>query len=174
MTTEPIFGSARLTEAEVREALASSPFMRYRWLTLLLSATLTAVMVFRDGGIRVDRWPDILVIGLVFAVLSATVLLAPRTQARKMLKEMDANRGEADYRFDADGITIRAPGTSSSVSWRIITSYRETPHTFLVYTSPNLANIVPKRAFNAADVDAVRALLAASVFPVGRSKEGRR
>jgi hypothetical protein len=108
---------------------------------------------------------------LVMAVMVVLLLLAPRKQARKLLADMKADQGDFSYRFDGEGITIRAPGTSGSAAWRIIHRWKETPLTFLVYASPGLAKIIPKKAFSAADVEAVRALLVAKVRP---AEEGKR
>jgi hypothetical protein len=169
----PIFGCARLSEAEVREALIrTSPVLRFRWAILAVSAVGVVLAVPRFDGKGPNGWLDIAPFIVVLAVFFTMILLGPRTNARKILKALGAE-GEIDYRFDGEGMTIRAPGTSSTVSYRVITRYRETALTFLVYSSPGLANVVPKRAFAGADVDGVRALLEANVRPAGAT-EGKR
>jgi hypothetical protein len=162
----PIFGSARLSEAELREALVrTAPLLRHRWL-FLAACTGLGVLTTRMSDHHPRGWVlDFLPATIATAVLFVILLRAPGTSARKMLKTLGDS--DIDYRFDDQGVTIRASGTSSTVSYRVISRFRETERTFLVYTSPGLANIVPKRAFSAADQQAVRALLEAHVQPRG-------
>jgi hypothetical protein len=164
--SHPIFGSARLSEAEVREALMrTAPLLRHRWAFLAACLGL-AVLTSRTSAHQPRSWlVDFGAVIIVGAVMFVILLRAPGTSARKMLKTF--GEGDIDYRFDDAGMTIRAPGTSGTVSYRVITRFRETNRTFLVYTSPGLANIVPKRAFTVADQEAVRALLEAHVRPAG-------
>jgi hypothetical protein len=166
----PIFGSARLSEAEVREALIrTSPVLRFRWAILAVSAVAVVLAVPGFAGKGPTGWLDIAPFMVALMVFFIIILLGPRASARTALKAL-AGEGESHYRFDGQGMTIQAPGTAATVSYRVITRYRETALTFLVYTSPGLANVVPKRAFAGTDVDGVRALLEANVRPA----EGKR
>jgi hypothetical protein len=172
MAETPIFGSARYTEAEARDAISASPFIKYRWLMPVLPGAIAALVIVRDRGTGLDFWRELLPLIALFVVLLVLAVRAPRDQTKKALEEL-VGAGEVDYRIDAEGITMRAAGSSSSTSWRIITRYRETALTFLFYTSPGLSHMIPKRAFGAADLEAVRALFAANVRPAG-AKEGTR
>jgi hypothetical protein len=171
----PIFGSVRLSEAEVRDALmGASPILRYRWVGMVASAIACVLFMPSFEGKGPQSGLDFVPIIVALTIFWTMLLLGPRTSARRILKTLGAEQGEIDYRFDADGMTIRAPGSSVTISYRVINRYRETRLTFLVYGSPGMANIVPKRAFSAAGVNEVRALLEANVRPAGFSKEGQR
>ncbi|HVU51319.1 MAG TPA: YcxB family protein [Polyangia bacterium] len=97
------------------------------------------------------------------AVLVASLFVTPRLRARKLLEAL-AKGGDrhASYRFDADGVTFRTAGSTTTSAYRSIGEYREGEAAFLLYHSPGVAHIIPKRAFSPGDVARVRALLAAN------------
>jgi YcxB-like protein len=70
---------------------------------------------------------------------------------------------EVIYRFEGDGVTMRGPGSTTSLALRTLVRVKEGKTAFMLYVNPYVANIVPKRAFAPADVDRVRALLAMHV-----------
>lgn len=171
----PVFGSARLTEEVVLDALiGTSPILRYRWVIIPVVAALMIFVVPPVEGSETRPWLNLIPMLTLAVVLGVVLLRGPRRNARRLLAALSAEQGESDYRLDGEGLTIRAPGSSATVAYRVIDRYRETRLAFLVYTSPSVANIVPKGAFGAADLERVRALLATNVRQVGRPVEEAR
>ena len=64
------------------------------------------------------------------------------------------------YRFDDEGVTIRAAGVTTTFAYRKLVRVRELKTALLLYTTSMIANIVPKRAFSEGDLSRVRAFLA--------------
>jgi hypothetical protein len=51
------------------------------------------------------------------------------------------------YKFDDDGIHIIAGDRTATMAWNKITAIKDIGKMFLIYTSPKLAYIIPKRYF---------------------------
>src|SRR5262249_36944173 len=102
---------------------------------------------------------------LVFtAAFVGTLFVAPRLTARRILRALTkAGDGDVTYRFDPEGGTIRASGSTTSFAYRARTKAREGKTAFLLYPNPLVANIVPKRAFSAEGMERVRSYITANV-----------
>jgi hypothetical protein len=109
------------------------------------------------------------------AAFAALMFYIPRASARSLLLSLvRAGDNRVFYRFDAEGVTIRAAGSTSSFAYRTVIRSRETGTAFLLYATPEVASIVPKRAFAAGDLERVRALLGSQVpRQTARGQAGR-
>jgi len=108
-----------------------------------------------DGGMR-GQLPTIFV-GLFVALYLWGAILY---RSYRNWKVTPGLKGLVQYRFDDGGIAIEGPYFRGEVKWPGIVKWREGKHTFLIYSNPKIANIVPKRFFrNPLEVDAVRRLL---------------
>jgi YcxB-like protein len=164
-----IFGRVQLTEDDLRRGLAElSPLYRRRWWSLGVLVAVFGLMAMSGSSATLGRLaadPSALAGMLVPVVLCVLIVLGPRLGARRMMKTLGLGDGEVDYRFDPEGLTIRAPGSSSTTAYRRVHSHRVTSDAFLIYSTPLIANIVPKRAFAPADLPRIEAWLAANVQP---------
>jgi hypothetical protein len=163
----PILGEVAITEADfVRGVRESNAIFRMVWIALLAFGVFLANALWMGGA---ELFGQVLPSLIGFAVFNAVLLVTPRLAARKLHRAL-TNSGDSNifYRFDADGVTLRTPGSTSSVAWRAFARWREGKSAFLLYPSPAVFWIVPKRAFASGDVERVRALLAARVPPQRR------
>jgi hypothetical protein len=160
-----VVGTIELEERDLTAALLQmSPLFRLRHL-LAAAVVLLTVLSATGGGVSelYKLLPGVLVCGS-FVAFS---YLMPRFMAKKMLRaQTRAGDATVSYRFDADGVALRAAGATASFAYRTLVRTRETESALLLYTNPYIANIVPKRAFSPEDLERVRRLLPESIRPV--------
>jgi hypothetical protein len=160
-TSETVTGTLELQESDLRAAIIESSWpIRARFGILAVVALCYGALAVSEPSTVKQMLPSLLAIGAFLVVLFIT----PSRRARKLL-EVVAKGGDrhASYRFDADGLTLRTAGATTTAAYRSLSEYREGKTSFLIYSSPGVANVVPKRAFSPADLATVSALLAANV-----------
>jgi hypothetical protein len=81
-------------------------------------------------------------------------------QARLQAKGSPNLQCTVAYTFDNFGYAVEGVHARGEVKWSGLVKWKEGKHCFAVYTSPKIANIIPKRFFHSpADVEAVRGFL---------------
>jgi hypothetical protein len=100
-----------------------------------------------------------LALPIVLALVVARAFWKGRARwADNAVKDLRSLEG-VDFRFDAAGVTIDAPGRKATTAWSALARSIETPEAFAIYTTPATVMLVPKRAFSAEDQARLRALL---------------
>jgi len=84
----------------------------------------------------------------------------PRWAARKQFSKQPGAQGPKTVLLDADGIHWRWSGGSMDVEWKNYIRILEGKNQFLLYSSPVVFNVLPKRAFTAEQLSEMRALAA--------------
>jgi hypothetical protein len=161
--SEPTVGSVELEETDLRPALIDmSALLRGRVaITLVLAACYVSI-----AAVAVDSWSSKVQMFIFPTFFLGILWVSPFLSARRLLRAIEkAGDRHAHFRFDDDGVTMRRAGATSTFTYRTLVEYREGRTAFLLYTSPNVANIVPKRAFTPEGLARVSALLAANVKP---------
>jgi len=156
---EIIRGSVRFTQEDIHRGLLemnAALRSRYVILGLVLLSTVPTMLTQIDVNLLLS---SLFVICMSFGLL----FVGPWIRARTTFKAQHLGETDVEYRLDAEGMTIRSPGGTSSTAYRTVYRFRETPAVFLAYAAPGIANIIPKRAFQSADLDRVRALLSLNV-----------
>jgi len=159
--TEVVTGDLELEERDLHAAiLDTSWLLRARFGIAAILAFSYGTLAFMGHAHLQDLFGPL----LCGAVLVAALFVTPNLRARKLLEAL-AKGGDrrASFRFDGEGVTFRTAGSTTTSAYRSIAEYREGKAAFLVYHSPGVANVVPKRAFSPADLARVSALLAANV-----------
>jgi hypothetical protein len=163
MSAEAITATLRMTVRDLEVPIVEmSPIFRARPVlvgVLVLSVPMLASLQ-TGGGLP---WPHMLPQIAFSAVFVAFLYLAPRRAAHKILRALtQAGDGDISYRFDEDGVTIRAAGSTTTFAYRTLVKASEGSSAFLLYPhNPLVANIIPKRAFGADELPRVRAHIAA-------------
>jgi hypothetical protein len=162
-TGEPVMGTLELDERDLRAAIVDAS-----WL-LRARFGIAAILAFSYGTLAFMSPAAIgqMVQPITFgALVVALLFVMPYFQARKLLAAI-AKGGDkrASFRFDDDGVTLRTAGSTTTTTYRSLVEYREGKTAFLIYSSPNVGNVVPKRAFSPEGLARVGALLAANVKP---------
>ena len=159
--TDAVTGSLELEERDLHTAIIdTSWFLRARFAIAAILAFSYGMLAFASHAPTSQMFGPI----LCGAVLVSMLFVAPRMRARKLLESL-AKGGDrhASFRFDGDGVTFRTAGSTTTSAYRSIAEYSEGKTSFLVYHSPGVANVIPKRAFSPGDLARVSALLAANV-----------
>lgn len=86
-----------------------------------------------------------------------------RLSAKNQFSRSPMLREPRRMEFSENGIKTDAGLASSEVSWKAFIRYVESKDSFLLYTSPACFNIIPKRALQPGQVDALRRLLNGNV-----------
>ena len=120
---------------------------------LVLYGTLG--FIFDEGG-----WANHVAVITVGVMIPAFVWLAILNRCRETFKGTPNLKGSVRYEFDDVGFRVVALHSTGETQWGAITKWKEGKRVFVLYRSPKLAEIVPKRFFeNAANVNALRELL---------------
>jgi YcxB-like protein len=159
--SESVAGSVELEEADLRAAILEMSVMsRGRVGITLILAFAYGVLAFVGHAKASDLAPQA-AFGVFFLFF---LFIAPRIRARRLLEAIAVGGDRhASYLFDDESVTFRTAGSTATTAYRSLVDYREGPTAFLVYSSPGVAHVVPKRAFDAEGVARVSALLAANV-----------
>jgi hypothetical protein len=161
--SEATVGSVELEETDLRTAILDmSGLLRGRVaITVILALCFVSVL-----SVGAEGWGTKVQLLVLPALFLGLLWVSPVLSARRLLRAI-AKGGDrhASYRFDDESVTMRTAGSTMTISYRSLVEYREGKTAFLLYTAPNVANIVPTRAFPPEGVARVRALLAANVKP---------
>ena len=72
---------------------------------------------------------------------------------------------EIDFAAGEDGVRIETKSGKGTLTWPMIKGFREWPEAFLIDIGPRMNLYVPKRAFDAAQIGALRNLLTSKLRP---------
>ena len=119
--------------------------LRLLWPLFLLGVPIVPlnVLFFFLGG----DWTPIARNFLPYSCLVLFWLLIPLVSARWQLSKRPYLREEMRYGFDPEGVRLTAPSFSTFMKWSTIRAVRETKCAFLLYSAPNMAQVVPKTFF---------------------------
>jgi hypothetical protein len=153
---EPVVATISLTEEDIRAGIIeSSGLYRARWLVALLligeSVLLPAL------GIPFTSISSLLIGAVVFAAF--TFLMPWRSARRQVGRLRAAGDTNVTYRFDAEGLTTRSAGASSTVAYRRLVKTKVGKKTLLLSFHDHVANIIPLRAFSGDELARVLAFL---------------
>ncbi len=105
------------------------------------------------------NWSLILPLAFVSPAFMFLFFRNLRTHAAKnMLAELGWKEG-LEFRLDPQRFSFCASGREVNVEWQALTRSLEIPNAYLIYTTPRLAVIMPKRAFAPEELPRVHELL---------------
>jgi hypothetical protein len=155
-----VVGTIELTPEDLIAATVELSWMlRLRTIFLVVALGVYGVVWMTGGPAPSESLPVLAVVLLFWAI----VVVTPRYRARRAIRSLAA-RGDINvsYRFDDAGVTIRSAGATATFAYRTLVKVREGKTAFVLYTTPLLGNIVPKRAFASEEIPQVRSYLAAA------------
>ncbi len=157
----PIRGEAQLTADDFKAVWAAVPQVQrtIAWLAVLVVLLPTFIWLRADG-----RNPIIL--GAIPICLMAVAFGVYRGRGRWAEGALSGSHGKpVEYLFDGEAFQVKAPGRDSRAEWATLRGHVEVKGAFLIYMSPQIFVLVPKRAFTAADQARLGAELRARVPP---------
>lgn len=163
----PIRGEAQLTADDFKAVWVAVPAVRRMivWFVALVVLGPTFLWWRADG-----RNP--LILGAIPICLVAVAVGVYRGRARWAEAALGGSQGQPiQYLFDAEAFQVKAPGRDSRAEWATLRGHLEVDHAFMLYMSPQLFVLVPKRAFTDADQARLRSELTARV-PLQKAPSG--
>jgi hypothetical protein len=132
-------------------------------LARTIGVTSFAVAATVGGGLMLwqssdEFWLLPVVAGLVLGIIH---WLGPALATRRYWKGSTNIHGRNEIELDKHGYTVTFPNGHIHVAWSGLTKWRETEQLFLLYTHPQIAQILPKHFFASdSDVGLARQLIA--------------
>ena len=158
-----------LTQRDFFESLIAHR-NRKKWVKWSFRVFITVAIIFAGLSLFVaamrpsaetlsNLFPFLGLVGLWCLLMWGSPWWLARTQ---FLKQPSA-QGRRRALFDGDGIHWRWDGGSSEVEWKSYVRWMETRNEILLYTSPVLFGIVPKRALTPEQLSELRTLLTQNI-----------
>jgi hypothetical protein len=97
------------------------------------------------------------------AVWAALIFGSPWLIAKRLFGKQPSLRGRRTILLDTAGVHLRWSGGTSDLQWNNFTRQLEDKNQFLLYTSPVLFTVVPKRGFTPEQLTEFRTILAQNV-----------
>jgi hypothetical protein len=170
--TPCVEGEVELRAEELQRAVWDMPENRWvRRILLLFAVGIFAFASYRGHAGGGARGASLFVAPLVFL---AVLLVLLRWQLRRRLRNDSTGTRHLRFRFDPEGYAIEMPNASANIKYRALVRFVESPTALLLYTQSNFAQVLPKRALSAADLDQVRAWLKVGVTPQKSSPSPKR
>jgi hypothetical protein len=143
--------SYKLTERDVLEAQGKHGGTWGR--------SLVGIVLFAVGSLSLtlNPRPYPAAVGLMAGGLFLMFLL--RLQVWFSFKQNNKLQEQLGAAILDHGIDLSSPTASTHYQWERFTRYLETKNLFLVYQSPKVFNVFPKRAFGSGEVDEFRGML---------------
>jgi hypothetical protein len=158
-SVDAIEGSLELTRQDFVSAVRHLPGMKRSWP---LPVMLLVFMLLSSWFGAMPLTPSTL---LPAAFVAAMTFYFQHLNRQAWIKRAFAELGGGvtDFRFDDFGFSVESSLRQHRLAWASLARFIETPGSFLVYTSPQTLLVVPKRAFEADEVDDIRELCAARI-----------
>lgn len=155
--------------------------LRRTWLWLLLAALIPlaglplAVLIIRSGP-NPDLHPLFQSTWLPLSLLVILLIhyaVRPYLGARRTLRLQKHVLEPVTFSFTNESIVSTRPSAGAVIAWNVIVGMRETKSLFVLYETPTLCIIIPKRFFeNAAAIDSWRRIVAAHLPPKQIARPG--
>jgi hypothetical protein len=163
LSIEPVIATISLTARDLRAGIVESSLVyRIRWGFLIILLTMHGVARLGGGALYDDGGMAAGVQVLIMLFLFVTPWWTARNQLRRLIRAGDAS---ATYRFDDEGVTLRSAGASGSISYRRIVKIRQGKKSLLLYSSDQVSEAIPLRAFSPAQLARIRAFLPLQTEP---------
>jgi hypothetical protein len=155
----PVVASLALTERDIRAGLIEiGGGVIRRGLFMALVVVLFVAFLGRNGGMTSPT--TIAPLAFMVVLYAVFSFLIPSRNAKNQIEVLRrAGDTNVTYRFDEQGVTIQSAGASASIAYCLLVKTRRGKRTLLLFTTGQIAQIVPLRAFTAGELERVLAWL---------------
>ena len=140
--------------------------LRFIWPVVLLLLALAAMLLLLGllgGGANAAASLEAAGVMLLWTAL---LVLPQHFVARRQFAAQPALREPVNFRLDSEGMHSRTSAGAADASWKRFHSVRETGSLFILYTAPNLGNLLPKRFFaSGGELAEFRAMVERGIAP---------
>ncbi|HYP87418.1 MAG TPA: YcxB family protein, partial [Polyangiaceae bacterium] len=151
-----IRGELDLIEADLVRAAENLPEFKRRWLLPLAGFGVVSFTVLLNRALGVS-WRPLLPIALMGAFFCYFQHSIAKKWPARALAELGA--GKTKFRFDGQGVSVESPLRQLRYAWPGLARQLELPDSFIIYPTPRSLFVVPKRAFDEAELPLIRELL---------------
>jgi len=147
-----IEGALELTPSDFSSAVGHLPGFKRPWL--LPAIWGGALLVFN----LISAMPLTSLLPAIFVVVLFSYFqwLNRRAWAKRAFSDLGG--GVTKFRFDDYGLSVESSLRQHRLAWVSLARQLETPESLVVFTTPQTLFVIPKRAFKADQVDALRQL----------------
>lgn len=144
-----------------------------KWIFRLIASIIFGVALLNLGILVVKTnsktFADFFPL-LVLACLWGLILWgAPHWAARTQFRKQPSVQGPRTATLNNEGVNWKWDGGNADVGWKNFLRWQESKTQFVIYTSPIMFNMIPKRALTSEQVSEVRSLLMNHVGAAPRS-----
>ncbi len=167
---QAIRGHTALRESDFTAVWFKLPQVRNSAAYLGGSALLVPLVYWQS--VRGNAGPmPLLAIPIVFAALGYGLRQGRKRWAAAALTSSRGNEG-VEYLFDEQGFHVKAPGREARIAWDVLYRHLETETAFVLFTTPQIVTVLPKRAFAEVDQERLRSEFARRipVHPAGNMR----
>ena len=125
-----------------------------------------ALACLGSGALYWEHPPVAVSMGVLGIALLLAGRLGLRHAVRRQLRSMAEDTRDIEYQFSEDLLEIRTAISQSQHRYEALVKYAVGKHSLLVYVTPYVAQIIPKRAFREEELAQVERWLRARVKPV--------
>ena len=138
-----------------------------RQAMMLFGAFLLAAAIFLLApGRETKNPPTIFAMGLCGVALLGVYAFYPDYMAKRKFRSDGRIRREMTVEFSGAGVDAQTGETQSQSPWNSFVGYAESSSVFLLFLSPRLFLVFPKRVFELAQIGAFRELLHEKLSPM--------
>jgi len=124
-----------------------------------------AIFLLASGRARGDV-PTILATGVCGALLIGIYAFYPDFMAHRKFRTDGKIRREMNVEFSEEGVRALSAGMESFSAWKNFAGYAESSGVFLLFLSPKLFLLFPKRSFDTSEVSRFRDQLHGKLAPM--------
>ena len=155
----PVIATIELTEGDVRAGLIELGGGVWR-LGAVVAVVAGVFLTFAGRNGRLLSPAAIAPVAVMVVLYATFSFLIPSRNAKNQIDVLKrAGDTNVTYRFDDDGFTIRSASATASVAYRALGKTRRGKSTLLLFTTGQIAQLVPLRAFTTDESARVLAFL---------------
>ncbi len=166
--TERDFREAFVAHRNARLAFRLATRMFGAGMVLLLLASVLAGILLPGGR---QTLQSLMPVYLLFGAIVLVIWLGPWQAARSQFRGQPAARGPKTLTTTDSGMEWEGTTAKSEVHWPAYVRWCESNSMLLIYPSPALFVIVPKRAFTPEQLAEFRQLLEQNIGPVNKQRK---
>ena len=145
--------------------MAAISFLSMRWVLAVFAIVMLSALGVSDSilaAIRASRWLDVLkavAFPVLFCGMAVYILMFSGYNARRMLRNQPSLRGVWEAEFTGNGFRLANRIGGGENQWAAVNEVVETKSLFLLKLGPQVATVVPKRAFTGGQLEEFRGLV---------------
>lgn len=168
--SQVVQGALELTEDDLVKGHRElpSPFKMFWWMQI--GAAPVLLMFYNWTDFDLASLLPVAIFVLFFAWFLR--ILGPKSRGRKHFAALSPQERQVEYEFNPSSYRAATLVSEGRHQYGGLHRFIDGPSTFILYVSPQIAHLIPKRAFDAQGVDQISEWLRAGVEPKAKPSRG--